>query len=417
MLFYIIYLILSPILWIIIIISSCFNFKIRENFFHSTATIKLANNHISQTKKKVLLFHAASAGEFEQLKPILSKVDRMKYCIIQSFTSPTIYNIEKNSDLFDSACYQPFDFLWSSYFYFKSINPDKYIITRHDIWPNHMMIAAKMGINCILINANIHKNSIWMNNFYKSFSKKILENFTHIMVPSLTIKNNLLSLNLKSNITVTGDSRYSQIINRYYNQQNIELLPKTFLNSYNIIFGSIDEQDEKLIFKTLHTLYPHGDIDLEDKNIKLIIVPHEVNDIIISRLSNHCLSKKLSFCLFSNIANNENAKVVIIDTVGILADLYKHSKIAYIGGGFSRGVHSVIEPAIYNNIIGFGPNIEMLDEAKDLLNKNLAQQIFNSKDMCKFINLNYMNKTSDRLQQLIFDKKNILKKILQIILE
>ena len=65
-----------------------------------------------KTILKILLFHAASTGEFEQLKPLLRLINRNQYAIIQSFTSPTIFHENHDINLFDIKCYQPFDFFW-----------------------------------------------------------------------------------------------------------------------------------------------------------------------------------------------------------------------------------------------------------------------------------------------------------------
>ena len=82
-------------------------------------------------------------------------------------------------------------------------------------------------------------------------------------------------------------------------------------------------------------------------------------------MANWFVLNNFSYIFIQPLRININlSNILIVDIVGILADLYKYSSVAYIGGGFSRGVHSVIEPAVYNNFIGFGPNIEMLDEAK-----------------------------------------------------
>ena len=84
---------------------------------------------------------------------------------------------------------------------------------------------------------------------------------------------------------------------------------------------------------------------------------------------------------------NNNCNVIIVDIVGILADLYKYCHIAYIGGGFTRGVHSVIEPAIYGCLIGYGPNYKMLDEAVYMKENNLSISIKNNNNLDEFINL------------------------------
>tara|TARA_Y100000739_G_C20603858_1_gene464467 strand:+ start:603 stop:1859 length:1257 start_codon:yes stop_codon:yes gene_type:complete len=418
MLLYIIYLLLSPFFWLILLLSSLFNYKVRHNFFHSKSTIKLAEKKRIKTSKTVLLFHAASAGEFEQLKPILAEIDRTKYFIIQSFTSPTIYSKEKNNNIIDVVCYQPFDLIWLSYIYFKAINPHKYIITRHDIWPTHLFITHNMKIDTYLINGNIHKNSIWMKPLLKSLSSKIFNFFNLIVVPSESIKKNIETFNLYNKVEVLQDSRFQQIINRYKKNNDLELLPISFLDSKNLIFGSIDQEDEKNIFEALKIIYPDGDKALKKHNIKLIIVPHEINNKKLKEMANWLILNNFNYTFYSAIKNhNINiSNVLIVDIVGILADLYKYSSVAYIGGGFSRGVHSVIEPAVYNNFIGFGPNIEMLDEAKELINKKLANKVNNISELCDFMNLIKNKNQKSDTKSFIFKSNNIndfIKLILQ----
>ena len=123
MFIYIIYWLIHPILFFILIFSSIFNFKIRHHLFHERASWKRAIQKVQldNNKRTVVLFHAASKGEYEQLQPILKLVDKNKYFILQTFFSPTIFRTEKESKLFDAVCYHPFDFIWNPYKFFKQI--------------------------------------------------------------------------------------------------------------------------------------------------------------------------------------------------------------------------------------------------------------------------------------------------------
>ena len=124
--FLLFYFLISPVLLIIIYISLPFNKKIRVYLNKKNKTVHHvvdALSKINRKEKKVLLFHAASAGEFEQIQPILNQINRKKYFIIQTFTSPTIYNVAHNNSLFDVCCYHPLDMIWQSYSFFKKVNP------------------------------------------------------------------------------------------------------------------------------------------------------------------------------------------------------------------------------------------------------------------------------------------------------
>ena len=122
MILYIFYIIISPIFFLILHIAKLFNSKIYNHLSIEKQLIRVVKEKIKKiNNKQILLFHAASAGEFEQIKPILNKINKNKFFIIQSFTSPTIYEKEKNNTLFDISCYHSYDFIWSSYLFFKSL--------------------------------------------------------------------------------------------------------------------------------------------------------------------------------------------------------------------------------------------------------------------------------------------------------
>ena len=141
------YWLLFPILWIFLPVFAIVNPKIRHHWLHGRVSIKSARIKIQlDTKSRtVVLFHAASTGEFEQLQPVLKKIDRSRYFILISFFSPTVFKPEKDTPLADAVCYHPFDFPWSALLFFRRLNIQYYIITRNDLWPSHLFIANTIG--------------------------------------------------------------------------------------------------------------------------------------------------------------------------------------------------------------------------------------------------------------------------------
>ena len=126
---------------------------------------------------------------------------------------------------------------------------------------------------------------------------------------------------------------------------------------------------------------------MREKNHRIIIVPHEVNQAEIMSIKSKLKNIGLSSILYSDLNQSIESRIIIIDKIGILTDLYKYSDIAYIGAGFSTGVHSVIEPAIYNNIICFGPNYKIVDMAVELVNNNISHIIKHKNDFIKIISI------------------------------
>ena len=424
MIFYFLYFISSPFLFIIIYIISFFNKKISTHFKNEKVSfnnvIKKTSN-VNREKQDILIFHAASAGEFEQLKPILKRINRSEYFIIQTFTSPTIFEKESTSQLFDVCCYHPYDFFWKSYSFFSQIKPKAYIITRHDIWPNHLLILNKLGIKTFYINANLHNNSLWLNVFCRFFSKLIFKNLDFCLVPSKDIKNKFSKIIEKDKIHIVGDSRFDQIIDRKNGHHHIPFLPTVLAKSFNIIFGSYDEYDEPLIMNSLTKYYSKGEQSLINLNHKIILVPHEINMDSINQTIRSLEKNNFAPHLFSKINKEhyESINILIIDKVGILADIYRYTQLAYIGSGFNDGVHSVIEPGVYGNVVSFGPNIELLDEAKYLHNNKIGYMIKNNQNMVSFFNLHEDCRTVENLSKdikhYIYQQQGSSDKIIQFI--
>ena len=396
MIIYIFYVIISPIIWIVLLLASFFNKKIEDHWnqlWLSIDSVKkgLKNNN---TNKKIILFHAASAGEFEQLIPILKLIDKEKYYIVQSFFSPTIFNKITNNIFIDSICYHPFDFIFSSYLFFNKIKPKYYILTRHDIWPSHIIMAKFFKIKIILINANLYKESNRLKFPLVYFNKWIFNYFNKILTPSLRIKKNLEILIKKNNIICTGDSRFDRVKYRML-KNNLDFFPKEISNTNNIIFGSIIESDYDLIFKSLQKYFPNGTKSLIEKNIRLIIVPHEVDNNTILTIKQKLNKLQMEPILYNKV-KEIMPNVVIVNKIGILADLYKYCKFAYVGGGFGAGVHSVIEPAIYNAIVTYGPNIQILDEAIEMTERKIGFIVENYLDIILYYDL--LNNKTEQLK-------------------
>lgn len=371
---FICYYFLTPFFFLILKISSIFNVKIKILQSDQKKSLLALKSKINTNKKKIII-HAASAGEYEQVKPLIKKIDKKKYFIIVTCMSPTIYNLIKEDRLGNSYCYHQFDFPWSAKLFYKIINPDIYLTTRHDIWPIHLFLAKKFKIKTVIVNANLYANSKRLKWYSITFTKYIFNMFDVIVVPTKRIKKIFeKSLNIKG-VQIISDTRFEQILHRKkYSKEIIELKK---ISNNNIIFGSISSKDLTILSSFIRKL------DLKKITQNLIIVPHEIDLGLIKDIENLLLQSKYfnDFKRFTCLNNNSFPKVIIIDKVGILPELYRYSKFAYIGGGFGAGVHSTIEPLVYNNIVCYGPNIDLLDEAKEMSEIGCGFIVENGKEM------------------------------------
>ncbi len=133
-----------PLIFVIGLIFSLFNTKFRRGVsgrFRSQSELKKYFNSISTTAD-IYWFHAASLGEFYQVKPVLEGLKNVEpECVaIVSFSSPSGYDNAK-SDYIDLRFYMPFDFLWSVRRALKITRPKKVIFASYDIWPNMVWVT------------------------------------------------------------------------------------------------------------------------------------------------------------------------------------------------------------------------------------------------------------------------------------
>ena len=406
MLLFLIYFFISPLIFLCLLFLYPFNTKIRilinnqKKIFYKLKK-EINKKHI---KKKVVVIHAASAGEYEQIKPLIRTMDRNNFFLITTCMSPTIYQKIKNDKLSDEQCYHPFDFPWSARKFLKSINPDLYITTRHDVWPIHLFYAKKMNIKTVIINANMYISSKRLKWYFINLTSYIYNLFDLIIVPSISIKKLFKSKLGISNTFHVNDTRFEQILYRKKHSDDIDEL-NSIMNKQNIIFGSISKNDLKIFDNFfINKIY-------KKKINWLIIVPHELDKILIEKIEK-IFPDSIRFSKLKNYNFNEYG-CLIVDKVGILPELYKYSNIAYIGGGFDNGVHSTIEPLVYQNLVCHGPNYDLLDEASEMLKSNLGIVIKNSKDLYNLFTksidnnkvLNFINERNNT-SKVIYEKIN-----------
>ena len=418
---YFLYFIFSPIIFIILIGSSLFNKKINEHLRKQKKTIEKV---LEKNLKNPIIIHAASAGEFEQIKPLLGNRKKIITPIIQTFFSPTIYNKEKDAMLFDACCYHPFDFPWTAYLFLKKIRPSKYIINRHDIWPHHIFFAKKFNVKIIYINANLKSDSLRLKFILKGFHKWLFKQIDTIIVPSNEIKNRFIKNFGIENILTYQDTRLKQIQNRIDKSKRIAGLVESLSDKKTIILGSVDNKDWEVILESIKTT--------KLNNFNLIIVPHEVDNRFIEQMIRDIKDLKLAVNRFTDIETPndwddsrhvdiyDRLDCIIYDKVGDLLDLYKYGNLAYIGCGFSSGVHNVVEPALQGCYVAYGPNIELLDEAIKLKEQKLSKIIYNSEDFSDFTNISntkFLEENRDRVFDLLKIKNEDFEKIKNTIYE
>jgi len=371
-------LIFIPIFILLAHIGMFFNAKLRRGVvgrYRSLHTIKKEEGNLGSPR---ILFHCASMGEFEHIKPFVQILKERipSASIIVMFFSPSGFeNVKKFSGV-DLFIYTPFDWWLPVWRLYRRLKPAALVVAKHDVWPNQIWLAKWMGIPTFLINASLHKQSSRLKPGVAWFQKSIYSSFTKILTISPEDKNNFEKLAPAGQIAVVGDTKYDQAVKRSEESRKKTIFPPQVISEKTIfVAGSTWPEDEiHLIpaFKKLTKKYQH---------LLFVICPHEPTESHLTALEKQL--QRMPTIRFSEIQNYKNEVFILIDTIGILANLYSIAHIAYVGGSFKQNIHNVLEPAVYGIPVLFGPVNQNSHEAQLLKKSGGAFEIQNITEIFK----------------------------------
>jgi len=366
-----------PLLYLFFWIASFFNKKISSGFEkRRTQNQKLREKIDALDKsKKMIWFHSASLGEFEQAKPIIKKLREEKDVnILITFFSPSGYDNSQKYPYANLIAYLPFDFPSDVKQFLDIINPDAIIFMRYDIWPNLLWELGDRNIAALIVDATMQKKSNRKLPFIREFHITLYKCFSDIITVSEDDAKNFLDFEIPTQkINAVGDTRFDRVYQKSLQAKSKKLFRDgLFAGKKIFVFGSSWEEDENIIFPAFEKLVQ------KDKDVVMIVAPHEPTIIHLEEIENYFAGKEKTI-RFSSKNNYNGERIVIIDSIGILLTLYFYADVAYVGGSFKQGIHNVLEPAVYGIPVIFGPKIEGSLESKELLKRG-ASKIVGSKD-------------------------------------
>ncbi|MFO7829326.1 MAG: glycosyltransferase N-terminal domain-containing protein [Bacteroidales bacterium] len=372
-----IYYIGIQIYYFLILSASLFNPKARLWIKGRKKLFKRIASQINPGEKTVW-FHCASLGEFEQGRPLIEafKKNYPEYKILLTFYSPSGYEIRKNYEHADYIFYLPLDTPGNASEFLDIVSPELIFFIKYEFWYFFLVEINKRKIPLYLVSGIFRKEQRFFKPYGKR-SKRMLGCFNHFFVQNQQSKKLLHSINL-SNVTVTGDTRFDRVYTIAKESKNLALIDKFKNNEEILIAGSSWKPDEEIIIKYFNQT---------SHQFKLIVAPHEVHSENIDRIVNlFGANKNVVKYSEANIDHIENADVLIIDCIGLLSSLYKYGEIAFIGGGFGKGIHNILEAATFGLPIIVGPNYQKFQEAVDLIQLGGATCVHNYQDIENILN-------------------------------
>lgn len=315
----------------------------------------------------VFWLHMCSVGETKALIPLYRKLKEElphAHFFISSITETGHAEALKNLKGAEAYFYLPLDFSFLMKKLVKRLSPDFLILSESEFWYHLLKYVKKSGAKSVSVNGKISEKSAYLFKKFSFFSKRLFNYFDHFYVQNQIYYDRFLPFveparlsicgNLKLDIPFTALSASEKI--QFQNQLGIK--PQDIV----ITIGSTHAPEEKEILSVLDPLlqeFPH---------LKILIAPRHPerwNPVA------HELSERYLISRYSLKNPSSDARIILIDTLGILMSCFQISTLAIIGGSFFPGIggHNIFEPLQADTPVLFGPHMETQTELVEMVLK------------------------------------------------
>lgn len=317
-------------------------------------------------RRPLVWVHAPSVGESLMAQAIIGELraSRPDVQVAYTFFSPSATNVARRVGA-HVVDYLPWDMPQPMEQVLDALRPNAIAFVRTEIWPLLVRSAAQRGTRLCLINAVLSASSSRLYPAGRWLLKEGYQRLDRIGAVALPDAERFGRLGVKRQVVqVTGDARFDQVHARVQQLDRTQPLLQRLRDTRmtTIVAGSTWATDEEEIIPAFASAR-------KGVPMRLIIAAHEPTAAHLRNLEQRLDAARLRHARLAVVENGTASlpDVVIVDRVGVLADLYSVANVAYIGGGFGgAGLHSVIEPAALGVPVIFGPRHGNAREADEL---------------------------------------------------
>ena len=336
-------------------IYSRFNEKVRKMWRGEREAFRILREKVDPQAKYVW-FHAASLGEFEQGRPLMEQLRRNhpEYKILLTFFSPSGYEVRKNYEGADIICYLPLDTITNARRFLRAIRPVKAYFIKYEFWYNYLHILKHRGVPVYSVSSIFRPDQVFFKWYGRQYGR-VLNCFTHFFVQNEVSKELLGKIGI-TNVTIVGDTRFDRVLQIKEAAKQLPVVEAFAQDHQVFVAGSSWPPDEEIFIKYFN----------QHPEWKLIIAPHVIGEDHLRQIEKLLEGRKIVRYTEATEANVRDAEVLIINCFGLLSSIYHYGDVAYVGGGFGVGIHNLLEAAVWDVPVFFGPNNQKFQEAQGL---------------------------------------------------
>ncbi|MBX3101950.1 MAG: 3-deoxy-D-manno-octulosonic acid transferase [Bacteroidetes bacterium] len=331
---------------------------------------QLAAMHFTEP---VLWLHAASLGEFEQGRPVLEALRGLypQVPVVVTFFSPSGYEQRK-----DYPCagvyYLPLDGPRTARRFLQYVPVRLAVFVKYDFWYYYLSALKVRGTPVLLLAACLTPRSAVLRAWLRPLYKPLIHSYSHIFCQDSRTADLLRTRLDYSATTVCGDPRFDRVQQVAANAQPIVPIEAFLQGRWAIVAGSTYPVCEALLQSALTAYWP--------RDMALIIAPHEVSARRVQQIMERWPGIAVRWSQWQRgggaLPVQPAARILVVDTVGLLARLYRYGRLNYVGGALEKGgIHNILESAVYGVHTLYGPYHEKSPEAAALLAAGGATEV------------------------------------------
>jgi 3-deoxy-D-manno-octulosonic-acid transferase len=311
--------------------------------------------------------HAASVGEVQAARAIITALRRPLPQAGFIVTTMTTHgkSVAREQLPSDVVCLlAPLDVPLIVDHVLAAVDPDIYICLETELWPLLLHKADARGVKLVLLNGRMSEKSCRNYLKIRNFFAGVLKKFNRIAVISTADRERYLAVGADdTRLSVEGNVKYDLSL-----PENAETLKDRYRSMLDLqdglevlITGSTHTGEEELLVPVYSHLHA-------EKELIWILAPRHLERLpaIKEMLQAH----RLAFDSFRELQKGKKRQhsVIILDSLGELADLYAIATYVFCGGSLvERGGHNMMEAALWDKAVCYGPSIGDFRDAAELL--------------------------------------------------
>lgn len=337
---------------------------------------KVLNDETGSGLRPAVWVHAVSVGEALAAKPMIAALRARfpQYKLIISTTTVTGQAVARSRlSEADVVCYFPFDWKFSVRRALDAIRPRVVILMESELWLNFLSECEARNIPVIVANGRVSDRSFARSRKFGFFVRRLYRLVTRFAMQSRVDAVRAIELGAPAGrVAVTGNLKFE--IGAVSDSPKVVETAKALAldSSPLVIAGSTTEGEEEMVLSAFEELRNENSFG----RVRLLIAPRhpERFDSVARSLK----SSRLRVARRSSIEGDCGAAdVIMLDTVGELAALYRFASAVFVGGSLvPKGGHNILEPALYAKPIIVGPHMENFREiAMEFLRREALIQL------------------------------------------